>query len=302
MSADRQRAMLTQFLKERRSALSPEDVGLSATGRRRAVGLRREEVGILAEVSTTWYTWLEQGRDISVSADALERLTKALKLTADQREYLFALVQGRPAPWSVRCGDVVPQPLMLMLEALSTPALIMTYRWDIVAWNSLTRIFQDYSRLRPNERNFLRILVTDPAYRTVPSEYEEAVRRAIGRLRVDYSQAPDDPVLDALIDELLNRCPIFRRIWEQSPHIGRAQGVNVVHHLKAGGLAFDYSTYIPEGEPQLRLVLFAPHDDACAEALAGLSGKSRATSHRKCVKRTPSQLVLHSARGETVRN
>ena len=117
---------------------------------------------ILAEVSTTWYTWLEQGRDISVSADALERLTKALKLTADQREYLFALVQGRPAPWSVKCGDVVPQPLALTLEALSTPALIMTYRWDIVAWNSLTRIFQDYSQLRPNERNFLRILVTGP--------------------------------------------------------------------------------------------------------------------------------------------
>ena len=133
-------------------ALSPGEVGLPDTNRRRTPGLRREDVAALAGVSVTWYTWLEQGRNIQVSADVLERICATLRMSSDEREYLFALVQHRPAPPVRARHDAVSPTLARMLDALAVPAIVMTVRWDVIAWNKLAcQVFRDYDKLPPEK-------------------------------------------------------------------------------------------------------------------------------------------------------
>ncbi len=258
-----QRRQLIDFLKGCRARLTPAQVGLPDTNRRRTPGLRREDVAALAGVSVTWYTWLEQGRDIQVSADVLERISTTLRMSADEREYLFALVQHRPAPPVVaaRTAEVSPA-TRRMLDALGVPALIMTARWDVMAWNELTRkIFRDYGQIPIERRNLIRILlVDDEGYQRDAAAYEAMARRILAKFRVDYSQTPDDPAFEALIAELNADCPIFRQLWGRAEVVGRSEAV--ANHPALGGLTFEHSSFVPEGSPNLRLLIFVPHDDA----------------------------------------
>src|SRR5512138_2696773 len=145
-----QKQQLTDFLKSARARLSPADLGLPDPSRRRTPGLRREDVAALAGVSVTWYTWLEQGRQIRVSAEVLERICSTLRLSPDEREYLFALVQHRPAPRVTLRPDEVSPAITRMLTALAVPAIVMTARWDVIAWNRLSSmVFRDYDKLPP---------------------------------------------------------------------------------------------------------------------------------------------------------
>jgi transcriptional regulator with XRE-family HTH domain len=261
-----QRRQLIDFLKSCRARLSPGAVGLPDTSRRRTPGLRREDVAAVAGVSVTWYTWLEQGRDIHVSADVLERVCTALRMSADEREYLFALVQHRPAPIvPLRTPELTP-PLLHMLEAVTVPALVMTSRWDVIAWNDLTRIFRDYESMPAEQRNLLRILlVEDESYQLDPARYEAMARRVLSKFRVDYSQSPNDPRFDELVAELSARSATFKKLWNSPEVMRRSEGVGFYPQL--GGLSFEHSSYVPEGNPTLRVVLYAPHDEQTAERI-----------------------------------
>src|SRR5690606_6331860 len=189
-SMDSRKRQLSEFLKSCRARVSPSDVGLPEADRRRTPGLRREDVAALAGVSVTWYTWLEQGRDIQVSAAVLERISSTLQLSHDEREYLFALVQHRPAPplnW--RDAEVTPA-LQRMIDAVGVPATVMNARWDVVAWNTLTlRLFRDYSKIPFEGRNLLRILLVEErdVYMQDPQVYDAMARRVVAKFRVDYS-------------------------------------------------------------------------------------------------------------------
>jgi transcriptional regulator with XRE-family HTH domain len=262
-----QRRQLSDFLKGCRARLSPADVGLPDTGRRRTPGLRREDIAVLAEVSVTWYTWLEQGRDIQVSADVLERICATLRMSADEREYLFALVQHRPAPLVASATQEVSPSLVHMLNALAVPALVMTSRWDVIAWNELTTIFRNYDELPPEKRNLLRILlIEDETYQHDAEQYEAMARRVLSKFRVDYSQTPEDPAFEELIAELAARSPIFRRFWNSPEVMNRSEGVGQYPHL--GGVSFEHSSYVPEGSPMLRLVIYVPYNVQSAEKVA----------------------------------
>jgi transcriptional regulator with XRE-family HTH domain len=255
------RRQLIDFLKGCRARLTPAQVGLPDTNRRRTPGLRREDVAALAGVSVTWYTWLEQGRDIQVSADVLERISTTLRMSPDEREYLFALVQHRPAPpVASRTNQVTPS-MTRMLDALGVPALIMTARWDVMAWNDLMRkIFRDYGQIPLERRNLIRILLMDDvAYQRDAAAYEAMARRILAKFRVDYSQTPGDPAFEELIEELNEGCPIFRRLWGRAEVVGRAEAV--ANHPVLGGLTFEHSSFVPEGSPSLRLLIFVPHDE-----------------------------------------
>ena len=278
--------MLSRFLKSRRAALSPADFGLPVDCRRRTPGLRREEIASLIGVSVSWYTWLEQGRSISVSASVLERLATVLQLDAAQREYLFTLVHRRPAPIvpPEHREPQEPSPLLKRtLDALTVPALAMTYRWDLVAWNKYIALFRDYSALPPKDRNLLRLLVHDPAHRANPEDYERKVRLATSRLRFDYSQVGDDPVLDDLIRELCEACPIFAHYWNDTTDIGPAESSGTVLHPTLGRFNFEHCVYVPKSDAHLRLVIYFPQDEVAAAKLAELaSGRvSRATESPK---------------------
>ncbi len=279
-----QRRQLIGFLKGCRARLTPAQVGLPDTNRRRTPGLRREDVAALAGVSVTWYTWLEQGRDIQVSADVLERICTTLRMSTDEREYLFALVQHRPAPPIPSRAEVSPT-LRRMIDALAVPALVMTARWDVIAWNPLAaKVFRDYGELPAEQRNLLKILlVDDDAYQNDPAAYEVMARRVLSKFRVDYSQAPGDTAFEELIDDLSARCSIFRRLWNSGEVSGRSEAV--AYHPALGGVMMEHSSYVPEGSPMLRLVIFVPYDDSSAAKVAAIrddllvaNGAGRATA------------------------
>ena len=145
--------------------------------------MRREDVAALAGVSVTWYTWLEQGRDIQVSADVLERISTTLRMSADEREYLFALVQHRPAPPTPTRTETVSPSIKRMLDALAVPAIVLTARWDVIAWNSIAiKVIRDSGALPPERRNLLRILLGEDELGTVGERLREAHPRAHARL------------------------------------------------------------------------------------------------------------------------
>lgn len=265
------KSQLSEFLRNCRGRLSPTDVGLPERARRRTPGLRREDVAALAGVSVTWYTWLEQGRDIQVSADVLERISETLRLTGTERDYLFALVQNRPPPqrgW--RDAEVGPA-LRRMLDALNMPAIVMTARWDVIAWNPLAvEVFRDYGRIAPEKRNLLRILlIDDTLYATDSEEFLEMAKRILAKFRVDYSQFSDEPEFQQLIEELDSESSAFRELWNSPDVLGYSQGV--AEYDQQGGLKLEHTSYVPEGAAGLRVVVYAPFDADSRAKLAQLA-------------------------------
>jgi transcriptional regulator with XRE-family HTH domain len=275
-----QRRQLIDFLKGCRARLTPTQVGLPDTNRRRTPGLRREDVAALAGVSVTWYTWLEQGRDIQVSADVLERISTTLRMSPDEREYLFALVQHRPAPPTPARTETVSPSIKRMLDALAVPAIVLTARWDVIAWNQIAlNVVRDYSALPPERRNLLRILlVEDDAYRKNPELYEATARRLLAKFRVDYSQAPGDPAFEDLIAELSGSCPIFDRLWGLAEVVGTHEAI--VTHPRAG-LTFEHSSYVPEGSPKQRLIIFTPCNEASVAKVREALGENNKAGGRR---------------------
>lgn len=269
---DARKAQLSEFLRSCRGRLTPSKVGLPERRRRRTPGLRREDVAALAGVSVTWYTWLEQGRDIHVSADVLERISDALKLSATEREYLFALVQNRPPPQK-GSGDAAISPAAeRMVAALALPAIIMTARWDVVAWNAMAvTVFRDYASIPPKRRNLLRILLVDDAVFEPGSElYDAMARRILAKFRVDYSQFSGELEFEQLIEELTRESDAFKELWNSPEVRGYSEGVAV--YPQHGGLNLEHTSYVPEGATGLRLVIYAPYDDVTAAKLEQIYG------------------------------
>ncbi len=267
-----QRAQLSEFLRNCRARLAPTDVGLPAAGRRRTPGLRREDVAALAGLSATWYTWLEQGRDVRASDRVLENLSRTLRLSPEERDYLFLLAQHRSAPIRSAAEEQVPETVRRTLDALNVPAQIITPRWDLVYWNTMiTRCFGDYGLLPPEQRNLVRILLTSPIYQQDKDEYETRVRRIAAKLRIDYSQTGSDPAFDTLIEEMCAYSPLFREMWHSPEVRGRAEGINRLTHPVLGGITFEHTSYVVEGMPSLRVVIFAPQDAESARKVAELA-------------------------------
>ena len=270
VNVDLHRQQLTEFLKGCRGRLSPAQMGLPDQGRRRTPGLRREDVAALAGVSVTWYTWLEQARDIRVSAEVLDRICSTLCLSSEERDYLFALVQRRAPPHAATTEEPVSPALQRMLDALAVPAIVKTARWDVIAWNALTTLFRDWGQLPPERRNLLRVLlVDDTAYQDDPEGFYKTARRVLSKFRVDYSQYCDDPAFDALIEGLNRDSTVFRELWNSPEVVNRSEAV--AYHPQNGGMWFEHTSYVPEGSPTLRVVIFVPHDEQTKAKVVALA-------------------------------
>ena len=271
--ADERKTQLSEFLRNCRARLTPTDVGLPERRRRRTPGLRREDVAALAGLSVTWYTWLEQGRDIQVSAEVLERISETLRLSTTEREYLYALVQNRPPPARGWTGDGVTPAVRRMIDAQSMPAIVMTACWDVVAWNQLAvAVLRDYAAIPVARRNLLKILLVDEKMFEPGSEpYEAMARRVLAKFRVDYSQFREELAFDRLIDELNAESEAFRRLWNSPEVLGHSEAI--VEYSQLGGLSLEHTSYVPEGAPALRLVMYAPYDDESAQKLAALKSE-----------------------------
>jgi len=251
--------LLGAYLKDRRGKLDPAALGMSPA-RRRTPGLRREEVAQRANISTTWYTWLEQGRGGAPSADVLDRIARALMLTDLEREHLFLLGLGRaPEVHYERNDDVSPR-LQRVLDALDpSPALIRTAVWDVVAWNrAATVMLTDYGKLPPGERNVLRFIFLDPRVRAAQADWEGVARLVVGAFRVAAARAGAAAEIKPLVDELCRRSPEFAALWRDNDLRSQAEGVKHIRHPILGTVALEFSTFAVEGRSDLSMVVYNP--------------------------------------------
>ena len=253
------RRALAEFVRNRRDRTEPETVGLPRGARRRTPGLRREEVAQIAGVGVTWYTWFEQGRDIQVSADFLERICRAFRLDGAERSHLFALAQHRPPPLAPQAIAQLSPEMTATLESLPNPAYVKTALWDVIAWNkAAAAMFGDFGLLRPERRNMLRLLFTEPSYRQMIVDWERNARRALAKFRLDYGRAGNDPAFEALIAELCGTSPEFNQWWPRQDVYGRGEGVKRFRHPQIGQMEFVHAAFVLEGAPDLRLVIYTP--------------------------------------------
>jgi transcriptional regulator with XRE-family HTH domain len=263
--------LLGTYLKDRRAKLDPATLGFPA-GRRRTPGLRREEVAQRANISATWYTWLEQGRGGAPSADVLDRIARALLLTDIEREHLFLLGLGRPPEVRYqRNGGITPR-LQRVLDALDpTPALIRTATWDVVAWNrAATVMLADYASLPPEQRNILRFIFLDPRARAAQYDWDSVARFVVGSFRVDAARAGAAVEVEPLVDELCRLSPEFRAMWRDNDIRSHGEVVKHIRHPVLGPLAFEYSAFAVDGRPDLSMVVYNPATPADADRISSL--------------------------------
>jgi transcriptional regulator with XRE-family HTH domain len=238
--------------------LDPVALGFPAE-RRRTPGLRREEVAQRANISPTWYTWLEQGRGGAPSGEVLDRIARALLLTDLEREHLFLLGLGRPPEVRYQKSDGVTPRLQRVLDALDpTPALIRTAIWDIAAWNrAATEFLIDPEPLPPEQRNLLRFIFLDPRARAAQSNWEGVARFVIGAFRVDVARAGAGTEMEPLVEELCQLSPEFKRMWhENDVRAQHGEAVKYIQHPVRGRLAFEYSTFAVDGRTDLTMVVY----------------------------------------------
>ncbi len=260
------------YLKDRRTKLDPASFGLSA-GRRRTPGLRREEVAQRANISPTWYTWLEQGRGGAPSAEVLDRISRALMLTDVEREHLFLVGLGRPPEARYNAAGGVTPRLQRVLDALDPcPAVVRTAIWDVVAWNrAATVIFGDYGAAPPEQRNILRYFFLDPRARASQYDWESVARFVLGAFRADAVRAGAAAEVEPLIDELRRLSPEFRSMWRDNDVRGHhGEAVKHIKHPTLGPLAIEYSAFAVDGRTDLTMVVYNPATPKDAERIKSL--------------------------------
>src|SRR5580698_2438645 len=265
--------LLGTYLRDRRTKLDPAAFGFPSE-RRRTIGLRREEVAQRANISPTWYTWLEQGRGGAPSADVLNRIARALMLTEREREHLFLLGLGRPPEARYQKNDVTPR-LQRVLDALDpSPALIRTATWDVVAWNhAATVMLMDYGSLPPEQRNILRFIFLDPRARAAQYDWESVARFVLGAFRVDAARAGAAAEVEPLVEELCRLSPEFKAMWRDNDVRGHhGEAVKHIRHPALGPLAFEYSAFAVDGRTDLTMVVYNPATPKDAERIKSLLG------------------------------
>ena len=265
--------LLGAYLKDRRAKLDPAALGFPMT-RRRTPGLRREEVAQRANVSATWYTWLEQGRGGAPSADVLDRIARALILTDVEREHLFLIGLGRPPEVRYHAAEGVTLRLQRVLDALElSPALVKTSTWDVVAWNrAAAAVLTNYDALEGAQRNVLRMMFLDPRVRAAQLDWESVARYVVATFRADAARAGAGKNIEALVDELRQKSPEFEAMWRDHDVRTHGEGTKTLRHPVAGLISMEYSAFAVDGRPDLTMVVYNPATAADAERISALIG------------------------------
>ena len=257
----KRRADLAEFLRVRRAAVQPGDVGLApGAGRRRTSGLRREELALLAGVSVSWYTWLEQGRPINVSIDVLDALARTLRLDPVERDHLVALAGHSFRPTTERSSFTAADPLRRLLDALEPcPAYVLSPRWDFVAWNDAqSRLYPDIDSLPAEECNLVWVVFVRPAVRLLIADWETEARRVLSQFRADTTPIRDDPDVVSLIGRLRDASTEFATWWPRHDVAGFEARTRTFDHRPAGRLSFEHQQFVPAGDPTLRIIVHLP--------------------------------------------
>lgn len=258
-------ALLGEFLRTRRARLAPEAVGLSPGRRRRSPGLLREEVAVLANVSPTWYAYLEQGRNVRPSAEVLENLAAALRLDSTERRYLHALGGGGQSQ------SVLPEPgtrpeaiahVCRLMEASSTmpyPVYAVEWQGDLIAWNEqVPRWYDDFSRRRPQERNILWWMFTAREARERIVGWDDDAREAVGRIRFSVGTRPASATVDSMLRDLQAESPDFARWWEDHDVVDQESRYRTFRHPERGEVRLELLVVRPDISPSVSIVFHLP--------------------------------------------
>ncbi|KOV75818.1 MULTISPECIES: helix-turn-helix transcriptional regulator [unclassified Streptomyces] len=266
------RAELSEFLRSRRARLKPEDVGLADFGRHRRVpGLRREELAQLAGVSVAYYTRLEQGNGRNVSAEVLDSIARALRLTDAEHAHLTHLAKPKTLKKKpVARQQQVRAVLRQLLDTMDgVPAYVVGRRSEILAWNRMAvALFGDWGKLPPGERNWARLVFLRPEYRELFVDWEQKAIDIVCALRMDAGCDPDDARLSALVGELSVKSGEFRRLWATHDVKEKSHGVKHLHHPLVGDLALNFESFrLTDGSEQSMVTYHADPDSASADSL-----------------------------------
>ncbi len=261
---------LGDLLRTRRERLRPADVGLPEGTRRRAPGLRREEVAGLAGISTTYYTFLEQGRDVRPSRQVLDALARALRLDATERAHLHQLVHGEAVPAADVAERLDPAVAGLVDRLDPHPTYVSGRRWDVLAANRAARLlWADWPSLPDGDRNMLWWTFTDPAARTVLVEWEAEASALLGRFRAAFARHPDEPGFAALLERLRGASAEVRAWWPRHDVAPLSSGVKRLRHPVLGELRLRDVVLQVADDPEQKLVTFTAEDGDQAR-IAGL--------------------------------
>jgi len=268
------RTELGTFLRSRRERLTPEDVGLPPSLRRRTPGLRREEVAQLAGVGVTWYTWLEQGRPINASTQVLDSIAKTLHLDPDEHSHLYRLADVPMLAPVTRPSCAVEPAVQQVLDELSSIACVINERFDLLAWNSAYQLlFPGLENFRGKYRNTVWSVFTSPGCCHPYVNRAEETPRIVATLRAAYAHHVGEPYWEQFIKDLLDRSPEFTRLWAQHEVAGYGTRNKIFHHPLVGDLQFTTMSMGLHGTPGLRMIVYLSADERTAEAMQGLESR-----------------------------
>ena len=278
-SSSSRRDELRAFLRSRRARLAPADVGLSDDGgRRRTPGLRREELAALTGVGVSWYTWLEQGRDINPSPEVLDALARALRLDTAERRTLFALARTElPLADDLAATDPeqldgdIGQLVALVDSMHPNPAYLLGPMTRILAWNRAASVVLGSPDHLPEDRRYLLWwLMVDPGERGMTPQREGTARNTLARFRAEYARHAGDHDYEQFLAQIRERSARFPEWWDEHEVIDTQRGTKVIQHPHLGTLRLHHAQTVPTGQPELRLAVYAPADASTRAALATL--------------------------------
>lgn len=272
MNKNKRRQELAHFLRTRRERLSPEVVGVALDTRRRTPGLRREELALLAGIGVSWYTRLEQGQDIVVSAQILERLAQVFDLNAAERHHLFVLAREQVPTESYPLTCTISQELQGVLDSMATPAYIFNARWDIVGWNrAIDYIFPGFESLSAPERNILRVMFGNPVYRTLyydDEDYEQMAYKTVALFRAWTDRYVKELWFKDLIAELQQMSSAFREWWAEHDIRATCTEPTELKHPSLGRMVYHRSIFQVVDAPDLQMLVCTAAEAETARKLA----------------------------------
>jgi transcriptional regulator with XRE-family HTH domain len=266
------RAELSAFLRSRRERIAPEQVGVTHNGRRRTPGLRREEVAQLAGVGVTWYTWLEQGRDIKVSEQVLEAIARTLELDRDERMHLFRLAGSADQQIAKDCAAVSAQTHAVLAKLEPYPACVQNGKYDVLAYNSIYgRLIGNLDDLPIESRNCMWLLFTDPQWRKTVADWDDAAVRMTANLRSIYADHVSEPAWKSFVARLRAASPEFAELWARHDVRGVENKEKRFRHEQVGMLRLDVTNTWLAPRPGTRLLIYTPADTETERRLEKLA-------------------------------
>jgi transcriptional regulator with XRE-family HTH domain len=267
-AAGQRRKELAGFLRSRRERLTPDQLGLPEYGRRRTPGLRREEVAQHAGVGVTWYTWLEQARDINVSEQVLDSIARTLMLDPHERGHLFTLAGSPLTDIGPDCMPVSPEVRLLLDKLHPYPAAVTNARYDLLAYNrAFTVLLGDLDEVPFDQRNTMWLAFTSPTLRAALPDREEAVRRMVGQYRAAMADHVGEPVWKCRVKRLQETSPEFAALWQRHDIAGPENLTKRFVHPDLGALSFCYTNLWLSQRLGVRMVSYTPRDPETAAQL-----------------------------------